>query len=108
MPIHSKFLGAFNKVIAAKLRKHVRSDDQARHTTIATMHSGGYAAWRQRHPEAAVLKDKAREVFRQLAGERSFDHRARYADYVGGTVSYAINAGVGLDDPREVEDDTRW
>jgi superfamily I DNA/RNA helicase len=105
----TKFLGAFNKSIAAELQKRVRSDASANHTTIAsTMHSAGYAAWRQRHPKAAVLSNKTRRVFRQLAAERSFDHSARYADYVDDMVSYAMNAGLGLDDPREIEDDTRW
>lgn len=54
------------------------------------------------------MPNKTRKVFRQLSAERSFDHSARYADYVDDMVSYAMNAGLGLDDPREVDDDKRW
>jgi DNA helicase-2/ATP-dependent DNA helicase PcrA len=105
----TKFLGAFNSSIAAELQKRIGSADPASRTAIAsTMHSAGYAAWRQRHPKATVLRNKTRKVFHQLAAERSFDHSARYADYVDEMVSYAMNAGLGLDDPREVEDDKRW
>jgi DNA helicase-2/ATP-dependent DNA helicase PcrA len=105
----TKFLGAFNKSIAAELQKRVGSDEPTSRTAIAsTMHSAGFAAWRRRHPKAAVLSGKTRKVFRQLSTERSFDHGARYVDYVDDMVSYAMNAGLGLDDPREIDDDKRW
>ena len=104
-----KFLGAFNTSIAKELQKRVQLTERSSHTAIAsTMHSAGFAAWRQRHPKAAVLPNKTRKVFRQLAGERSFDRSAHYADYVDNMVSFAMNAGIGLDDPREIEDDSRW
>ncbi len=105
----TKFLGAFNKAIAGELQKRIRADDPASHTvTASTMHSAGFTAWRQRHPKAALDNAKPRRVFRQIAAERSFDQSARYLDYVDDMVGFAMNAGIGLEDPRELEDDKRW
>lgn len=105
----TKFLGAYNKTIAAELQQRVRADDPQSHTvTAATMHSAGLTAWRQRYPKAQLAKGKAKRVFRQLATERSFQFGARYLDYVEDMVGFAMNTGIGLDDPRELEDDQRW
>ena len=76
--------------------------------TASTMHSAGFKAWRQRHPKAQVDPRKARKVFRQLAAERSFDVSARYIDYSCDMVGYAMNAELGLDDKRDIEDDRKW
>lgn len=105
----TKFLGAFNTAIAGELQRQVKADDPASHTvTAATMHSAGFAAWRQRHPKAATDPGKTRKVFRQLATERMFDASKRYIDYSCAMVGHAMNAGLGLNDPRDLEDDAKW
>ncbi len=106
----TKFLGAFNKAIAGELqKKRVKADDPRSHTvTASTMHAAGFTAWRQRHPKAQLDDKKARRVFRQLAAEQSFNHSARNSDYVNDMLGFAMNAGLGLEDPRELEDDKRW
>jgi DNA helicase-2/ATP-dependent DNA helicase PcrA len=105
----TKFLGAFNTAIAGELQKQVKADDPRGHTvTAATMHSAGFSAWRQRHPKAGLDQFKTRKVFRQLAGERGFDASKRYIDYSCTMVGHAMNAGLGLGDPRDLDDDTRW
>lgn len=105
----TKFLGAFNAAIAGELQRRVRADDpRSRMVTASTMHSAGFTAWRQRHPKAQVEQGKVRKVFRQLAAERSFDVSARYIDYSCDMVGYAMNAGLGLDDKRDIEDDRKW
>jgi len=105
----TKFLGAFNTAIAAELEKRLLSiDPGGRTATASTMHSAAFAAWRRRYRKASTDPRKTRKVFRQLAGERSFDHSARYIDYVDDMVRFAMSAGIGLEDHREIEDDLRW
>lgn len=105
----TKFLGAFNKAIAAELQKRVKVDDPASHTvTASTMHSAGFTAWRQKHPKAALDQRKTRRVFREVAAQATQPFAERYADYACDMVHFAMSAGLGLDDPRDIEDDKRW
>ncbi len=104
----TKFVGAYNAAIAAELHRRVKATDPASHTvTAATMHSAGFTAWRQRYPKAALDKTKTRLGLRQLAAEDRRPFAERYADYACDMVSFAMNAGLGLEDPRDLQDDKR-
>jgi DNA helicase II / ATP-dependent DNA helicase PcrA len=105
----TKFLGAFNTAIAAELEKRVKADDPVSQTvTTGTMHGAGFGIWRLRHPKAKYLRGKIRKVFQEIAVQSRRPFAERYIDYACDMVGYAMNAGLGLDDPRDLQDDKQW
>jgi superfamily I DNA/RNA helicase len=106
----STFLGAFNKSIAAELDRRVRDETRGRAlVTASTMHSAGFVAWKQRYPKAGLGKNKLRQICREiLAHPRHPPAWEACQDYACSLIEYAQNLGLGLDDPRQLEDAAAW
>jgi superfamily I DNA/RNA helicase len=104
----TKFMGAFNKAIATELDRRVSRDGHRHTVTASTMHSAGFTAWRQRHPKAQLLQNKTRNLCRQILTQARNPAWEGCIDYACNMVSFAQNAGLGLTEPRDLQDDQLW
>jgi len=115
-PTTELFMGAFNKAIAAEIEQLVRTDFSAagldynwKTTSISTMHSAGFNAWRKTNPGVHVDDKKVKNIIERATppSPNGDPHPwTSLAAVVAKAVSLAKGSGFGFLHP--YTDDSRW